>query len=120
MSMKIFGREPSVIIGFIGSVLTIFVALKVPWLSAGAGAAIVSFLTAAAIAATTRPVAPSAFVAAFTAFYAILAQYGFHWSDQVIAAVSGAILATFALQNRAQLTPRVDPAPIAPQAGEIR
>ncbi|AGL13890.1 hypothetical protein [Actinoplanes sp. N902-109] len=54
----ILGREPSLIIGAIGSLLTVLAALGLPWLDAGAAAAITALVSAGIIAATTRPVAP--------------------------------------------------------------
>lgn len=108
--MKIFGREPALIIGGIGSVITLLVALNIPGLSAGAGAAITTLLTAAIIAITTRPVAPALYTAVITAGAAVIAEYGFHVSDAVVAAISSALLAGFAFFGiRPQATPKADP-----------
>lgn len=105
-SVKIFGREPTLIIGFLGAAITVLAAMKMPWLSAGQAAAGAAFLSAIVIALTTRPVAPAAFVAAFTAVAALFAQYGLHWSDALIGGVSGLILAGFSLAGiRPQVTP---------------
>ncbi len=119
--MKIFGREPSLIIGTVGTLVTLLVALKVPHLNAGQGAAIVTFLTALAVAATTRPVAPALFAAVVGPTSALFAEYGLHWSDAVVAGLSALILAVFALFGiRPQVTPKTDPAPIAPASGDVR
>jgi hypothetical protein len=113
--MKIFGREPSVIIGAIGSLVTLLVSMNIPNLSAGAGAAIVAFLTAVIIAMTTRPVAPALFTAVVAPAAALFAEYGLHVSDGVVAGITGLILAVFALFGiRPQVTPVSAPAPIAP------
>lgn len=112
--MKIFGREPALIIGFIGAIVTALAALNLPGLNAGQAAAITGAVTAAIIAATTRPVGPALFVAAFTAVAALFAEYGLHWSDSVIAGVSGIIVAGFSLFGiRPQVTPKDDPRPTA-------
>lgn len=105
--MKIFGREPSVIIGAIGSLVTLLVSMNLPGLSAGAGAAIVTFLTAVIIAATTRPVAPALFTAVVAPAAALFAEYGLNVSDAVVAGVAGLILASFALFG---IRPQVVPA----------
>jgi hypothetical protein len=111
--MKIFGREPALIISAIGALVTLLVALNIPGLSAGAGAAITSFLTAVIIAFTTRPVAPALFTAVVAAGAALFAQYGLHVSDGVVAAASSVVLVGFALFGiRPQVTPTADPRPL--------
>lgn len=110
--MRIFGREPALIIGAVGSVLTVLAALNLPWLSAGAAAAITALATAGITAWATRPVAPALYVGVVTAGAALVAEYGFHVSDGVIAALSGAVVAGFALFGvRPQVTPAADPVP---------
>ncbi len=110
--MKLFGREPALIISAVGTLITLLVALNVPGLSAGAGAALTTLLTAAIIAATTRPVAPTLFTGVVAAGAALLAEYNFNVSDEVVASVSSAILVGFALFGiRPQVTPKADPRP---------
>lgn len=119
--MKIFGREPALIIGAVGAILTAFAAMELPGLNAGQAAALTGAIAAVLIAATTRPVGPSLFVAAFVAVGALFAEYGLEWSDTVIAGWSGVILAGFALFGiRPAVTPNASPAPIAPASGSIR
>lgn len=101
--------EPALIIGFIGSVLTTLATLGISWLPAAAVAAILSALTALASAFFTRPVAPSLYAGAVSAVAAVLAAYGFHLSDAVVAGISGIILAGFALFGiRNQVSPKGD------------
>ena len=110
--MKIFGREPALIIGAIGSIVTVLAALNVPGIDAGAAAAITSLLAAVIIAFTTRPIAPALFTGAVAAGAALIAQYGYNVSDGTVAAISGAVLAGFALFGiRPQVTPTADPQP---------
>jgi hypothetical protein len=104
--MKIFGREPALIVGAIGSILTVFAALNLPGLSAGTAAAITAFLSAVLIAVTTRPIAPALYTGVIAAGVALLAEYGFHVSDGVVAALPAAVLAVFAIFGvRPQVTP---------------
>lgn len=111
---SIFGREPALIISAVGTIVTLAVALNLPGLSAGAGAAITALVTAAIIAATTRPIAPALFTGVVTAGAALFAQYGLDVSDEVVAAVSGVVLVGFALFGiRPQVTPTADPRPDA-------
>lgn len=111
--MKIFGREPALIISAIGAIVTLLVSLNIPGLSAGAGAAIVTAATALIIAVTTRPVAPALFTAVVSAGAALFAQYGLHVSDATVAAISGVVLVGFSLFGiRPQVTPAADPLPV--------
>lgn len=89
-------REPAAWIGIIGSILTSAAALGLDWLSAGQAAAIVAFLSAALIAARTRPVAPALFVAAGSALVAIMAQYGLHLTDAWVGFLTSLVLGGFA------------------------
>lgn len=101
-----FVREPAAWIGIIGSILTSAAALNLDFLSPGAAAAIVSFLSAALIAARTRPVAPALFVAAFSALVAILAEYGLHLSAAWVGFLTTMILGGFSLFG---IRPQVEP-----------
>lgn len=118
--MKI-SREPALIIGFIAAVVAVIVSFNVTWMTAGQGAAIVAVAGGVITAATTRPVAPALFAGLVAAGAALLVEYGLDVSDGVVAAVSGAIIAGFALFGvRNQVTPSYDTAPTAPREGPVR
>ncbi|MEU8329809.1 hypothetical protein [Micromonospora sp. NPDC048839] len=109
--MKIFGREPALVIGAVGALLTVLASLNVPGLDAGAAAAITAFVAASIIAITTRPVAPALFTAVIAAGVALVAEYGMDVPDGVTGALAGAVLAGFALFGiRPQVIPASDPA----------
>lgn len=111
--IKIFGREPALILAIIGAVVTWAVSLGFDWLNAGQATAIVTFLTGVVIAATTRPVAPALFVAVVAAGSALFGEYGLHWSDASVTGLGSIILTGFALFGiRPQATPAADPRPI--------
>lgn len=118
--MKIFGREPALIIAFIGAVLTALAAFSFPGVSAGAAAAITALVSGLLIAVTTRPVAPGLFAGLVPAAAAVLAEYKFHASSEQIAVLSGLVLAGFALLGRGQITPAKDQAPTTPEKGPVR
>lgn len=105
--MKLWGREPALVIGAIGSLFTVLAALNIPGLDAGASAAITAFASAVIIAVTTRPVAPALFTGVVAAGAVLIAEYGYNVSDQVVAALGGAIVAAFALFG---IRPQVVPA----------
>jgi hypothetical protein len=104
--MKIFGREPALVVGFVGAVLTLAAGLNFPWLSAGMAAAITSAVTAGVIAWATRPIAPALYVGALAAVVAVLAEYGFDVPDRVTSALPAVILAAFSLFG---IRPQVSP-----------
>jgi hypothetical protein len=99
-------REPALIIGIVGAVLTSAAALGLDWLSPAAAAGIVAFLSAIVIAIRTRPVAPALFVAAGSALVAVMAQYGLHLSDAWVGFLTSLVLGGFALFGiRPQVAP---------------
>lgn len=110
--MKIFGREPTLIINAAGSLLTVLAALNLDWLSASAAVAITALITAGITAWATRPIAPSLYVGTITALAAVIAEYGYNASDALVAALGGATIAGFALFGvRPQVSPVPTPAP---------
>lgn len=121
--LKIFGREPAVVLGLVGAVLTWLAGLNIPGLNAGQATAIVTALTALVMAVATRPVAPALFVAALAPLAAVFAQYNLHWSDASVTGLGAVILAGFAFFGvRPQVTPAADPAPtaLARNTGQVR
>jgi hypothetical protein len=111
--VKIFGREPALIIGLLGAVLTALAAVGVPGVSAGAAAAITAAVAACVTAWATRPAMPALYTGAVTALAALLTEYGLHLSDQVVASVSGVVLAVFAFLTRGQVSPAAAPTRVA-------
>jgi hypothetical protein len=106
----ILGREPAVIIGLVGAIVTVIVALGVDWLDAGAGVAVTALITAGITAATTRPVTPSIAMGVLTALAALLAEYQINLSEELIASLGGLVIAVFAVAStRPQVTPVYDP-----------
>lgn len=118
--MKIFGREPALIIAFIGAVLTWVVSLGLDWLNAGQASAITTAITAIVIAFTTRPIAPALYVGAIAALASLFAEYGTNLSPGFVTGIGGAVLAGFALFGiRPQVTPAADPRPSQATTGPL-
>jgi hypothetical protein len=111
-------REPALIIGIVGSVLTSAAALNIQWLPPAAAAGIVAFLTAVVIAVRTRPVAPALYVAAGSALVAVMAQYNLHLSDAWVGFLTSLVLGGFALFGiRPQVSPSTTSGRVIP--GEV-
>jgi hypothetical protein len=103
--MKLFGKEPALVIGVIGAVLTFLAGLGLPGLDAGAASALTAFIAGVIIAATTRPWAPGLFTAVVGAGAALLTEYGLNVPDSTVAAASALVVAVFALLTRGQVSP---------------
>jgi hypothetical protein len=103
--VKIFGREPALVISAIGAALMVLFAFHAPFVNAGTSDAVVAVLTAVLVAVTTRPVAPALFKGVLTAGVALLADYGLHFSDAQVGTLSAAVLAITALFVRSQVVP---------------
>lgn len=113
--MRIFGREPALIIGFIGAALTLLGTLglgltgdqAVLWIAA------LGAISGAVTAAATRPIAPGAFLTVVAAAVPLLASYGLDLSSDTVAAINGLLLAGLTALFRGQVTPAADPRPDA-------
>ncbi|WP_371409722.1 hypothetical protein OG423_14045 [Micromonospora zamorensis] len=110
--MKLFGREPTLVIQAISALLGVVVTFGIDGLSAIQAAAIVAALTAvttAINAALVRPVAPAAFTGLVTAVAVLVAAYGLEVSQETVGAVQVAVVGVLALLTRNQVTPTSDP-----------
>ena len=120
--MKIFGREPALIIGAISAALSLLVTLGIGLTAdqAGAWTAVISGVFSVITAITTRPIAPAAFTGLVTVAATLLAAYHFDVSAGTVAAVNGTVLAVLTLLTRGQVSPatvsapKVAPAPADP------
>lgn len=110
--IRIFGREPALVMSAIGAVLAWIATLGLDQFNAGHSTALIVFLSAVVIAATTRPWAPALFVGVVAAGAALAGTYGLHWSEAAVTGLGTIILTGFALFGiRPQVTPAADPAP---------
>ncbi|MEU4154710.1 hypothetical protein [Streptomyces antimycoticus] len=117
--MKIFGREPVIVLNCLSAVLGLIVALGFTGLTAdqaGAIVAAVSAILGGIAAAMTRPVAPQAFTAIVAAGATAVAAFGYDVSQATIGAINTLVLAGLTLLTRAQVTPSSPTAPTGPTA----
>lgn len=115
--MKIFGKEPVVVLNTLSAVLGLIVSLGMTSLSAdqaGAIVAVVSAILGAIAAAMTRPVAPQAFTALVAAGAVLVAAFGYDVSQSTIGAINTVVLAVLTLLTRVQVSPSSPSAPTGP------
>jgi hypothetical protein len=106
--MKIFGREPALIVSTLSAVLSLIVTFNVGMSGEQAGAivAVTSAVFGAIAAALTRPIAPSAFTAVVGAGAALLAAYGLNVSAETVGTTNALVLAVLTLVTRGQVSPK--------------
>lgn len=109
--MKVFGREPSLVIATVASLLSLVAGFGLDWLTPGQAAAIVVVLNAIlgiVTALAVRPVGPAAFTYAVGAIASLVAAYGVDVSQSMVGSVNAAVLAVLALLLRGNVSPTVD------------
>jgi hypothetical protein len=113
--MKIFGREPALVIATISAALSLLVTFNVGLSGEQAGAivAVISGVFAAATAAVTRPIAPAAFTGLVAAAVALFAAYGFNVSPETVGGLNAVVLAVLGLVTRGQVSPAPAKSPVS-------
>jgi hypothetical protein len=117
--MRIFGREPVVVLNALAAILGLVVSLGVTSLTAEQAGVIVAAVSAvfgALAAAMTRPVAPQAFTALVAAGATAVAAFGYEVSQETVGAINVLVLAGLTLLTRTQVTPSKPSAPTGPAA----
>lgn len=106
--MKLFGRDPALVLGLITSAILLIGSLGLNAFTgdqAGLAVALVSAVGTAAIAAFTRPLAPALFTAVVAAAVPLLASYGLEIPIQTVAALNSLVIAFLVFLTRGQVTP---------------
>lgn len=118
--MKIFGREPTLVLQAISALLAILVSVGIPGLSAEQAALIIAALSAViggVNAVLVRPIAPAAFTGLVAAAFSLFAGYGLDVSQGTVGAIQVAVVTVLALLTRGQVTPKADPQPTTEDQG---
>jgi hypothetical protein len=105
--MKIFGREPALVLGVISATLSLLVTLGVGLTTDQAGGivAVISGVFAVATAVLTRPIAPAAFTGLVTVTAALLSAFHFGVAPETVGAINTVVLAVLVLLTRGQVSP---------------
>ncbi len=106
--MRIFGREPALIIGVIVAVISLLGTLGYSFLSAdqaGLWIAVVNGVAAAIMAWTVRPMSPAVYTYAVGVIVALATGYGLTFTPEQVAAVNGLLIGILTLVTRNQVSP---------------
>ncbi|MEU7032741.1 hypothetical protein ABZ958_03520 [Streptomyces sp. NPDC046237] len=112
--MRIFGREPVVVLNTLAAALGLLVTLGITSLTDQQAGAIVGVATAilgAIAAAMTRPIAPQAFTTLVAAGGVLVAAFGYEVSQGTLGAINTFTLAALTLLTRVQVSPAKPGAP---------
>lgn len=121
--MKIFGREPTLLLQAISAILAFLVTFGWDNLSGEQAALIVAVISAVIgiiNAVSVRPVAPALFDMFIKTAAALLAGYGLNLGQEFVGAFQLAVVAVMTFLLRPQVTPAADPAPTTPEKGPVR
>lgn len=106
--MKIFGREPALVIGAIVGVISLAGTLGFRFLSAdqaGVWIVVVNAVAAAAMAWTVRPLQPGVYTYAVGALLALATAYGLNLAAEQVNAINALVIPILALLTRGQVSP---------------
>lgn len=112
--MKVFGREPTLVLQVVSAVLSFLVASGFG-LTTEQAALIVAAISAVfgvVNAIMVRPFAPAAFTGLVGALAALAVGFGLNVSPEVVGTVNGLVLAVLGFLTRVQVTPTSDPRPL--------
>lgn len=107
--MKIFGREPTLWISFLASIILLLGTLGFRWLDgnqAGIVVVAINAIAAAINAWTVRPIAPAAFTYAAGAIVSVFAAYGMEVTPEQLAMINGVVVMGLSLMTRGQVAPQ--------------
>lgn len=113
--MKLFGREPALIIAAVSAGLSLLVTFQFGLSAEQAGAivAVISAVFAAITAWVTRPIVPSAFTGLVAAVVALLAAFHFEVAPETVGSLNALVLALLVFITRGQVSPSKPDTPAA-------
>jgi hypothetical protein len=109
MQTKILGREPTLWIAVISSLVILLGTFGFHYLNGQQAALIVVAINAIAAAANAflvRPISPVAFTYAIGSIVAVAGAYGLNLSLETVAAINAAVIPMLALLSRGQVAPQ--------------
>jgi hypothetical protein len=110
--LKIFGREPTLWLAVISSLIVLAGTFGLHLLSgqqAGLLVAAINAIAGAITAYAVRPISPAAFTYAIGAIVALAASYGLNVTAEQGAMLNGVVIPVLALLTRGQVSPEDTP-----------
>ena len=107
--MRILGREPTLWISFVASLVLLLGTLGFNWLDGDQAVLIVAAINAIAGAInayTVRPIAPAVFTYAVAALVAVFAAYGLEVTPEQLAMLNGVVIMGLGLITRGAVAPQ--------------
>jgi hypothetical protein len=107
--MKIFGREPTLVIAVLNAVVLGVATLGFRFLDndqAGLIVAAINALFAAVNAYAVRPMSPAVFTYAASAVVSVFVSYGFTITPEQLVSINAIMVATLGLITRGQVSPQ--------------
>lgn len=105
---KLLGREPTLWISFIASLVLLLGTLGFNWLDGDQAVLVVAAINAVAAAInayTVRPIAPAVFTYAVGALVSVFAAYGLEVTPDQLAMLNGVVVMGLGLLTRGQVAP---------------
>ena len=107
--MHFLGREPTLWVAFIASLILLLGTLGFRWLDGDQASIVVVAINAIAGAAnayTVRPISPAVFTYAVGAVVSVFAAYGLEVSAETLAMLNGVTVMGLGLLTRGQVSPQ--------------
>lgn len=108
MSRPIFGREPTLWLSVLSSLIVLAGTFGLHWLNgqqAGLLVAAINGVAGAITAYSVRPISPAVFTYAIGALVALAASYGLNVTNEQLAMLNGTVVPFLALLTRGQVSP---------------
>jgi hypothetical protein len=109
VKFKLFGQEPTLVIGVVTTAFLLLGTMQFKFLTADQAAIwilVVNGLAGAANAFLVRPIQPAAFTYVIGALAALAAAYGLNLSPEQVAGINGLTIAVLGLITRGQVSPQ--------------
>lgn len=108
-NIKLLGREPTLWLSFISSLVLLLGTLQFNWLDGDQAILVVTAINAVAAAITAyaiRPISPAIYTYAAGALVAVFATYGLDVTPDQLAMINGVVVMGLGLLTRGQVSPQ--------------
>lgn len=120
--MKIFGREPAVVLNLAASVVALLIVLGVlPWTNEQAALVMVAAAAVVAVGTAyyTQDVTLGVLIGLAEAVFAMLIGFGVELSTELTAAIVGVVTMAFGFFQRTQTSPAAEPSFRTPEPVQL-